>query len=289
TEATATDANDEILASQTKTLGLTKADNLNPAFYDHVENGRTSSRATTNTGNTTLHAMTNSDSPVLAGFSCKVGATVVTLPVASLAPGASIVCTGTHSITQGDLDAGKFADAASASSTEATATDANDEILASQTKTLGLTKADNLNPAFYDHVGQVVTYKIATTHACTPATYPVTISDSPVLTSFSCKVGATVVTLPVASLAPGASIVCTGTHSFTQGVLHPPKSTLSPYTTLSDLTATDANDEILASQTKTLGLTKADSLNPAFYDHVGQVVTYTLTAKNGRASCRETV
>src|SRR5439155_1596556 len=278
TEATATDANDEILASQTKTLGLTKADNLNPAFYDHVENGRTSSRATTNTGNTTLHAMTNSDSPVLAGFSCKVGATVVTLPVASLAPGASIVCTGTHSITQGDLDAGKFADAASASSTEATATDANDEILASQTKTLGLTKADNLNPAFYDHVGQVVTYTLTATKDRKSAVHGKTVAHAPGRASYNRKVGANVVNLPVASLAPGASIVCTGTHSISQGGLHAGKLGDSRSALCTYDPATDANDEILASQTKTLGLTKADSLNPAFYDHVGQVVTYTLTA-----------
>src|SRR5439155_1718745 len=140
--------------------------------------------------NTTLHAVTVSDSPVLAGFSCKVGANIGRASVRDRVPGASVVCTGTHSITQGDLDAGKFDDTASASSTEATATDANDEILASQTKTLGLTKADNLNPPFYDHVGQIVTYTLTATNTGNTTLHAVTVSDSPVLAGFSCKVGA---------------------------------------------------------------------------------------------------
>src|SRR5439155_179395 len=173
----------------------------------------------TNTGNTTLHAVTVSDSPVLAGFSCKVGATVVTLPADAHTPGASTGCTGARSITHDDLDAGKFDDTASASSTEATATYANDENLASQTKTLGLTKSDNHKPAHSYPTRHSADLTLTATNTGNTTLHAVTVSDSPVLAGFSCKVGATVVTLPVASLAPGASIVCTGTHSITQGDL----------------------------------------------------------------------
>jgi hypothetical protein len=61
----------------------------------------------TNTGNVTLHNVTVTDTPALTGFSC-----TPTIPVANLAPGASITCTGTHSITAGDLSSGSFKDTA---------------------------------------------------------------------------------------------------------------------------------------------------------------------------------
>src|SRR5947207_14882990 len=70
----------------------------------------------TNTGNTTQHNVTVSDSPALAGFSC-----TPSIPVATFAPGATIVCTGSHTITQADLDTGSFKDTGTVTSTEATA------------------------------------------------------------------------------------------------------------------------------------------------------------------------
>src|SRR6185503_20194198 len=96
-----------------------------------------------NTGNTTLHNVTVSDTPALTGFSCTPA------NGATLAPNASIVCTGTHSITQADIDAGSFTDTGHATSTEATALDATDTVFGTKTSTLSLTKADDLNPAKY--------------------------------------------------------------------------------------------------------------------------------------------
>src|SRR5207249_1706560 len=88
---------------QTYTLGLTKSDNLNPAMYDHVGQVVTYTLTATNNGNATLHNVTVTDSPALANFSCSPA-----VPVASLAPAGTITCTGTHTISQGDLDAGSF-------------------------------------------------------------------------------------------------------------------------------------------------------------------------------------
>src|SRR5439155_306011 len=149
---------------------------LNPAFYDHVGQVVTYTLTATNTGNTTLHAVTVSNSAEHTAYLHTLGATVVTLPLASITPGASIVCTGTHSITQGDLDAGKFDDTASASSTEATATDDNDEILPSQPSFPTRRSSDLLNPAFYDHVGQVVTYTLTATNTGNTTLHAVTVS-----------------------------------------------------------------------------------------------------------------
>jgi hypothetical protein len=67
-----------------------------------------------------------SDSPVLDSFTCTPA-----IPVATLDPAASIVCTGTHTITQADLTAGSFTDTASATSTEDDAPDAVDTVTGS--------------------------------------------------------------------------------------------------------------------------------------------------------------
>ena len=104
---------------------MTKTDNLNPAKYNKVGQVVKYTITATNEGNTTLHEVTVSDSPALEGFSC-----TPTIPAASLAPGASITCTGTHTITQADIDNGSFKDTASATSKEATAPNAEDTITA---------------------------------------------------------------------------------------------------------------------------------------------------------------
>ena len=89
-------------------LGLTKTDDLNPAKYDHVGQVVTYTLTAKNTGNMTLHNVTVSRHAGARRLlvHCR------TIPVATLAPGASVVCTGTHTITQADLDAGSFMDTA---------------------------------------------------------------------------------------------------------------------------------------------------------------------------------
>ena len=121
------------------------------------------------------------------------------------------MCTGTHTITQEDLDLGSFKDVASATSTETTGGPAEDTIIGKQRPKLGLTKTDNLNPAKYNKVGQVVTYTLTATNEGNTTLHEVTVSDSPALEGFSCTP-----TIPAARLAPGKSIVCTGTHTITQ-------------------------------------------------------------------------
>ncbi len=158
-----------------------------------------------NTGNITLTNVTVTDAPALTGFSCTPAS-----PVASLAPNATVVCTGTHAITQADLDAGTFVDTASATSTEATAPNAPDTITATQTATLTLTKTDNLNPTQYTTVGQVVSYTLTATNTGNVSLHNVTVTDAPALTGFSCTPAS-----PVASLAPAGTVVCTGTHTIT--------------------------------------------------------------------------
>ena len=122
----------------------------------------------------------------------------------------------THAITQADLDAGSFTDTGHATSTEAAAPDAPDTIQAAQSAVLALTKTDSLNPATYNTLGQIVTYTLTATNTGNITLHNVTVSDTPALTGFSCLPA-----IPVATLAPGASITCTGTHAITQADLDP--------------------------------------------------------------------
>ena len=101
--------------AERRLLSLTKTDNLNPAKYDHVGQVVTYTLTATNTGNMTLHNVIVTDAPALDGFSC-----MPRRRSRALAPGDSVVCTGTHTITQADLDNGSFKDTASATSKEAT-------------------------------------------------------------------------------------------------------------------------------------------------------------------------
>ena len=269
-EATAPNAEDTVTAEQKPVLGLTKTDNLNPAKYDKVGQVVKYTLVATNEGNTTLHDVSVSDSPSLEGFSCTPA-----IPVASLAPGASVECTGTHTITQEDLNNGSFTDTGSASSKEATAPDAKDTITGEQKPKLGLTKTDNLNPAKYNKVGQVVKYTLVATNEGNTTLHDVSVSDSPSLEGFSCTPA-----IPVASLAPGASVECTGTHTITQEDLNNGSFTDTGSASSKEATAPDAKDTITGEQKPKLGLTKTDNLNPAKYNKVGQVVKYTLVATN---------
>ena len=63
-----------------------------------------------------------------------------TQPV-TLAPGATLVCTGSYTVTQGEIDAGKVDNTATADSTETPPTDTPNTVPLTQVKTLSLDKS----------------------------------------------------------------------------------------------------------------------------------------------------
>lgn len=157
----------------------------------------------TNDGYEPLSNFTVGDAPTPDRFSCSP-------QVADLAVGASVVCTGTHTITQSDLDGGSLSDTASASGTgtagQIITASASDEVMAAQNLQLTLTKTDNLHT--YNSPGQVVTFTITATNSGNTTLSNVQVADSPALDGFTCAA-------PVATLAPGGVVTCTGTHTVT--------------------------------------------------------------------------
>jgi uncharacterized repeat protein (TIGR01451 family) len=269
-EAEAPPAEDTIKGEQEPKLGVTKKDNLNPARFNKVGQVVTYTLTATNEGNTTLHNVMVSDTPTLEGFNC-----MPATPVGELAPGKSITCTGTHTITQEDINKGSFSDTAGAVSKEAEAPPAEDTIKGEQQAKLSLTKTDDLKPAEYEKVGQVVTYTLTATNEGNITLHNVMVSDTPTLEGFNCMPA-----IPVGELAPGKSITCKGTHTITQEDLNNGSFTDVAHATSKEAEAPPAEDVIKAKQNAVLGVTKVDDLKPAKYEKVGQVVTYTLTATN---------
>ena len=157
-------------------------------------------------------------------------------------------CTGTHKITQEDLNVGFFNDVANASSKEAEAPPAEDTIKAEQKPKLGVTKTDNLNPAKYNKVGQVVKYTLTATNEGNITLHNVTVSDTPALEGFSC-----IPAIPVGELAPGKSIVCTGTHTITQEDLNNGSFKDTANASSKEAEAPPAEDTIKAEQKPKLG------------------------------------
>ena len=157
-----------------------------------------------NSGTVTLHNVTVSD-PLVSGLAC----TPVT--PATLAPGATISCTGTHAVTQSEVDAGSFLNTATISGLTPTNTPvsqtASKAVSASTAASLSLSKS--ASPSTGVVTGSAVTYTISGRNTGAVTLHNVTVSD-PLATGLVCTPGTP------ATLAPNATISCTGTHTVTQ-------------------------------------------------------------------------
>ncbi|MFE7563704.1 DUF6923 family protein [Kitasatospora sp. NPDC057500] len=171
-----------------------------------------------NTGNVTLKDVKVTEtaftgSGTLSPVTCPSGA-------ASLAPGATVTCTATYTVTQADVDAGSVKNAATATGTpprgeppvsppSETTVSTQDQPGLSVVKTGHSGKPDELV------VGETVTYSFAVTN-----TGNVTLKDVKVTEGAFTGTGtppvATCPTAEAASLAPGATMTCTAAYTVTQ-------------------------------------------------------------------------
>jgi len=164
----------------------------------------------TNTGGVTLTNVSVTD-PLIASISCPGGN-----PVPSLAPTASVQCTGSYAITQADIDAGSRANTATAtgdcpqSQACATDTDTHTETL-TPTPGVEVVKNGSLDDGGDGlTVGDVIDYTFDVTNTGNVTLTNVSVTD-PLITTISCPGGN-----PIPSLAPAASVQCTGSYTITQ-------------------------------------------------------------------------
>ncbi|WP_107452485.1 GEVED domain-containing protein [Streptomyces sp. TLI_053] len=142
----------------------------------------------------------------------------VSCPPGSVAPGASVTCTGTYTVTQADVDAGRIENAATATATPPAGTNppvSNEStvtVTAPPAPDLALRKSAAETGAL--QVGEVVHYAFEITNTGNVTLAPVSVGE----TAFTGRGTAPQITCPAAadSLAPGAVVTCTAEYTVVQ-------------------------------------------------------------------------
>ncbi len=253
-------------AEQTPSLVVTK-DSATPAATT-VNQAITYTFAVTNNGNVTMTGIAVSD-PMLVGLACAASA---------LAPGASTSCSGTHLVTQADLDNGSIVNTASVVGTPPNGTPITP--IASNTKTIPATQTPSLSilkrttTGSFAVAGAVITYTFDVVNTGNVTISGVTIND-PKLTSISCA---------ATTLAGGAATQCTGTHFATQADVDAGSvvNTASVSGTAPGGTAVPpvASNTVTVPAIQSPALSIVKATTTASYDAVGDEVLYTFSVAN---------
>jgi uncharacterized repeat protein (TIGR01451 family) len=230
-----------------------------------------------NTGNVTLTGV-SVDDPLLSNEDCDgvAGAPFVNSGL-TINVGDSMACTGTYTVTQADLDSngggdGDIDNLVTADSNE-TPEDTDDEsVPLNANPSLTITK--DATEAGFDSVGDVIHYSITATNNGNVTLANVLITDSQV---------ADLVCLPsnpVASLAPGASITCTASHTIVQADLDAGSFYNQACVDDGAEGAVAKCDDVTTpgDQNPSLSITKVAT--ETGFDSVGDVIHYTISATN---------
>ena len=195
-----------------------------------------------NTGNVTLAGpFTVTDNRV----------TVMCPATASVAPGVSIDCTATYTVTQADLDAGSVVNTAQGrgmfGTTPVISNVDNVTVLATQTKTLSLSKT--AAETTYASPTDVLHYSYVIRN-----TGNVTLSGTFAVTDDKASVSCT--QPGDGALSPNETLSCSASHAITQGDLDAGAVTNRATATGGGVTSNQATVTVSATQTKTLSLSK---------------------------------
>ncbi len=161
----------------------------------------------TNTGNVTLTNLSISD-PLIAGVDCGAATT--------LAPGASVTCTGSYALTAAEVDAGVVDNTATAEANDPSGAtiSSSDSASASITRlasvqlTKSLTSIDDTNVSGAVDAGDTMNYEIEVLNTGNVTLTNAVVSD-PLAGAVDCG--------GVMSLPAGSSLTCTAAHSIEQG------------------------------------------------------------------------
>jgi uncharacterized repeat protein (TIGR01451 family) len=176
----------------------------------------------TNTGNVTLTGVKVTDT--VTPPSDPAGLSPVTCPGTPLAPGATVTCIASYTVTQADLDNGSVNDSATVTGTPpATAANPSPVPLPPSTPSVtsvpvtqspALSVLKSSTTAAVTHAGQVVPYSFLVTNTGNVTLDHVAVTDT--VTAPSDPLNLSPVNCPGTPLAPGASTTCTATYTVTQ-------------------------------------------------------------------------
>ncbi|MGL6289628.1 MAG: beta strand repeat-containing protein, partial [Silanimonas sp.] len=200
----------------------------------------------TNTGNVTITGLVINDANLDAAAVC---------PVTTLAPGASTTCTGTHTITQAEVDAGAVNNSATATGTTpggGTITSPADTTSTSIAANPSLTVDKTAGTPTYRSIGEVISYSYLVTNTGNVTITALSVADDRIA-SVSC---------PVTALAPAASTTCTGSYTVVAGDLTGTPGTITNIATANGAPALGT----LTPATDTVTITEAPSAIDAVDD-----------------------
>ena len=266
TDGTSTSAVSTVTVPAVKSPALTLAKNTTTTSFAAPVVAVPYTFTVTNSGNTTLTAAITVSDTKIASVSCPA------LPPLGLAPGNAITCTGTYTTTQADLNAGSVVNTATATSGPTTSPTASHTLPAAQTR--ALTIAKSASPTTYAATGVTIAYSYTVTNAgnvTIPSGTTVSVSDNKIA-SVSCPA------VPVAGLAPGASLTCTASHVTTQADLD--AGSITNTATATDGTVTSPSTSATVTATQSPNLTIVKDTTATTYSTVGTVIPYTFTATN---------
>jgi uncharacterized repeat protein (TIGR01451 family) len=201
----------------------------------------------------------------------------VSCPSGTLAPGVPETCTGTYTVTQGDVNAGSVTNiaTASASDSEGLVTSAPSSVTvqaSSANSSISLTKSTTSTG--YGAAGQTIPYSYLVTNTGTTTLTGVGVSDDLVPT----------VSCPSGTLAPGVPETCTGNYTVTQGDVD-----AGSVTNIATAAGTDPQSTVVTSSpssvtvaansaTSSISLTK--STTSTGYGAAGQTIPYSYLVTN---------
>ena len=187
--------------SQNPELSIVKDDA--GATYDEVGDVIDYTIVATNIGNVTLKGVVVTD-PNVTDLECTPATPV------DLAPGDSIECTASHTVTQEDLDNGIYLNTACANDTDGPAAEVCDDedTPGEQNPVLAIEKT--VAETGFTEVGQVLHYTILVTNVGNVTLHNVVVTDA-LVSDLDCEPD-----LPVPSLAVGASFTCTASYTIVE-------------------------------------------------------------------------
>ena len=194
-----------------KTVTEVDGDTTAPFLVDEAGDVISYSILLTNTGNQTLTGVSVAD-PRIANLDCDPGTAGNQTTGFTLAPAATLTCTGTYTVTQAEIDdnGGGDGDIDNTATADSGQTEpVTDSAVVPLAQSPALTISKVATESGYDSVGDVIHYTIVATNSGNTTLQSVTVTD-PNAPNLVCT--------PAngSSLAPGASMTCTASHTITQ-------------------------------------------------------------------------
>ncbi len=198
---------------------------------------------------------------------------------ATVLPGNTCILTGSYTVTQADVDAGRINNTAAVKST-ALSTPESTSLATDVQQTGGLQVEKSAAPVTFDTVGDIITYRYKVTNTGTVTVKSlITVDDDKIVAPREVVCPAP----PAAGIPPNGFITCTAQYEITQDDLDAGSvfNTATAKTNLgAGLSVTSAPDSFTVNAAQNPKLSVSKSSLTASFDAVGDVISYRYLVRN---------